>query len=144
MPQHKTRKQLRPEGEKAHQALAALAALDTPEGLARLIFDKQRGASDAFRDAVEAELERLADAELEATAGELEAALDEVAEAAGEEGEESDAAPAVVEPAATYRVRHVSGSVIANSLTATPTGDELATLARSQGVLVSDLSIEPE
>jgi len=141
MPQHKTRKQLRLEGEAAQKALAAL---DTPEGLARLIFDKQRGADEAFRDAVEAELERLAEAELEATAGELEAALDEVTEAAGEEGEESDAAPAIVEHAATYRVRHVSGNVLANSLRAEPGLVTLMSIAHVNSVSYDDLSVERE
>jgi hypothetical protein len=141
MTRHKTRKQLRLEGEAAQKALAALAALDTPEGLARLIFDKQRGADEAFQNAVAAELERLAEAELEATAGELEAALDEVAEAAGEE---NDAAPAVVEPAATYRVRHVSGNVIANSLRAEPVPSLVMYIAHVNSVNYGDLSVEPE
>jgi hypothetical protein len=52
MPQHKSRKELRLE---AAAASSALASLDTPEGLAGLIFQKCQDDdfSDAFRDALD-------------------------------------------------------------------------------------------
>lgn len=153
MPQHKTRKQLRQESETAR---AKLAVIETPEGFARLIHNAQR-KDDAFKDAVSAELKRLAEAELEAT-GDLQQGLQDAVDVSGDDepgvgglawlldddqGVVTDLSVSI-EPHTTYRVRHVSGNVLANSLTATPNGDELTSLAAAQGVLVSDLSIEPE
>lgn len=52
MPQHKSRKELRLE---AAAATSALASLDTPEGLAGLVFEKTKDAEFhvAFREALE-------------------------------------------------------------------------------------------
>lgn len=56
MPQHKSRKELRLE---AAAASAALASLDTPEGLAGLVFEKLK--DEAFRDSFRTHLEALHD-----------------------------------------------------------------------------------
>lgn len=79
MPQHKTRKQLRVEGETAARELAELK---TPEGLARFMFSMQ--GDDAFEDAFRAEIERIAkDAETQAEAAAA-AAVEEAERAATE------------------------------------------------------------